>query len=149
MHAANSELLEGAVLFGLAQVIVHFAGRREDALHTGGGKGRRQVLLGHLGELGPRRLLQLPAGEQIEVRVSVSSGADRYSSSSSRSGVAVGAGVAATFLPSSPASVTVLPPRDEGFVAAAGAGAGAGASTGAGAGAGAGAGVAVAASFCP
>ena len=32
----KQRVLEGAVLFGLAQVIVHFAGRREDVLHTGG-----------------------------------------------------------------------------------------------------------------
>ena len=39
------------------------------ALHASGGEGGCQVLLGHLGELGPRRLLKLPVGEQVEVGV--------------------------------------------------------------------------------
>ena len=95
------------------------AGRRaflpaEDTLHAGGGEEGRQILLGYLGELGPRRLLQLPVGEEVEVRVGLKRCRQVYSSSLSRSGVAAGAGAAAAFLPSSPASITVLQPRDEG-----------------------------------
>ena len=84
------------------------AGRREDTLHAGGGEEGRQILLGYLGELGPRRLLQLPVGEEVEVRVGLKRCRQVYSSSLSRSGVAAGAGAAAAFLPSSPASITVL-----------------------------------------
>ena len=67
VEGREERVLEGVVGHRLAQVRVHLAGRREDALHTSGRGRRRQVLLGHFGQRRPRRLLDLPPLEQVKV----------------------------------------------------------------------------------
>lgn len=79
--------------------------------------------------------------------MSVSSGDDRYSSSSSRTGTTVGDGAAMAFLPSSEPSVTFLPPGATGLASGPEVG-GVGTGVGTGAGAAVGSGVGVAAVAC-
>ena len=81
-----------------------------------------------LGELGPRRFLSLASSWRAGRGWCRSPAAP--TGTPARHAQAWGpvqAGAATAFLRSSPASVTSLPPRDEGFTAVAGAGAGAGA----------------------
>mgnify|MGYP005642055579 CR=1 FL=1 len=65
----EERVLERRVLGRLLQVAVHLARRREDALNTGRGGGRSEVLLDHLREHRPLALLGLPPGEHLDVNV--------------------------------------------------------------------------------
>ena len=60
VERGDERVLEHAVAHRLAQVVVHLAGRREDALDAGRRGRRGEELLHHLGERGPLRLLGLP-----------------------------------------------------------------------------------------
>ena len=64
----EQRVLEGGVLVCLLQVAVHLSRRGEDALRARGGGGLGEVLLGHLGQLGPAGLVVLPPLEQLDLR---------------------------------------------------------------------------------
>ena len=65
MAESERSRVESLFAFSL-QVAVHLSRRGEDALRARGGGGLGEVLLGHLGQLGPDLLLLLPPVEDVE-----------------------------------------------------------------------------------
>ena len=95
-------MLKRRVLGRLGEVAVHLACGREDALDAGRGGRHGKVLLDHLGQVGPLRLLLLPPQQHLDVNLRLLGVGEVLYCSSSSSAVG-GAGLANSFL--------IRPPR--------------------------------------
>ena len=82
IEGGKQRVLDGRVLDGLGQVSMHLAGGAEDTLHSCGRGGRGEVLLDHLGEVGPLDLFLLPPQEHLDVDVRLLRVGEVYCSSS-------------------------------------------------------------------